>query len=1578
MLHTSFFILHGSCSAYLLPQILNLVRNVRRVYDFGNMLDGFFGFGQKLLRNLRKQSHRKTLLVRSQSLFTILLLFVQNLSPLFLLAPVARAQENAPTISNLSISFDQESHSFRFVGDLNRSTEYVLSYDDTDPETAPNGAKGLLNPSDASLNQLGRFSAEVFAGTCSEKDCVQHEVVTGALEFPETSTTISFEMRDGDLWFQQGSMFTIAEVELGKTYTAPQDANVKLVFTKLPEQPGSLSFKQITLSSEQRQKLNAASSIAYDITSSMPNESFEYTLSLPIPESLESEKSDELTIVYADSQETLDQAETIESSKLSIIEENTLTVKALNHFTVFVVVYDSVPTPYPGSVPSLGFAANSTKEFGDHIRFTGTDRKLSTVQVTMTNWACENDFTFTGGTWVANRANTDACITTTGSSYQHPITLNLYTVDTSGATPAVGSLISSKTIDATIPFRPSWDATNCTASGQTPATNSPFGGQWYDPVLATCVSGYNFDLSFDLASENLTLPDDVIVSIAFNTSDNGYTPTGIVGPYNSLNMGLGTTGPNIGTNVNPDLLFWNTTYAGFYSDGGAGGVGIFRADTNWSPYSPIFKFTMFGNQPPQVNIKSPTPAANSYVRGTITGRATATDDKGMGSYYLRFWKDGFDIAGGGTLVKGCQSAPGGSRLGTSQDVSCVFDSTTKPDGLYIFSAQFLDSDIKWGQALRPFTVDNTKPIVNLTSPAPGTTIYNSLLQDIVIEATDNYALNKIVGNIYKGGSLHRSTQVTVAGGASAGSHTIDLATIMPGGTPLLEGNYSIRYNALDLAGNLSQTKFYDFTIDNTAPSFWVKGSAWGNAYNPASIGVGNIFKKVSFKLFDSKKIDKVSINGVIKELSNENWSDLDNVVPGIFGAVEGTNTLVVYDLAGNTTSYEFILDVTPPATPTLESPINDAVVNGASLTNDWSDVLDAVKYIYESYHDATATSLRWNQETTASQKTATNVANSTFWWRVKAVDLVGNESPWSELWKVTIDNDAPTTTLTSPTDETLTNEAITIAGSSADTHGITNVKLYYSLADEENWQLITTLTHDGTSPFAFTYDWTPPADAIYDIKASGTDTVGNIEASAYARDITYDTTKPTSKITTFDLESGESIETPTFDGLIEGTATDNLSGVEMVLLTVEYLAFGEDPSAKLFWDDLSSSWISTQTEFEALGSTTWNYQLPNVPNGVYTVTSRALDKTGNKENTYTIDIIYDNTIPEVALTINPAVPDALNNYYRAVKPTITLTASDNYTLDRIEIQWNGTADGTWTTYTSPVQPPSEGENMLYYRSIDSLDNISDLGMKVVRYDATSPVGGPLNLKVENVTGTTADASWNKPTDDSDVDKYVVRWKHENGTEFGVDTGRDDLNHQLDRLFNGLWTLSVKAVDPAGNFKEATLEFRVGPGSAGAGGVTGEGTGTVLGANTIAQSGFGVGGFGIGGENSIDNEIVDLDAENATTETEEVDPAQSTGDVLGAKTCSGFWAYLPIVLLILQLLGLLIIEMVLRESLSSLNLSALAVTLAAIGIWALTRSNGCSADGTMLGIINTWFIVLSLGLAIGVRVITSALATMSEE
>jgi len=187
--------------------------------------------------------------------------------------------------------------------------------------------------------------------------------------------------------------------------------------------------------------------------------------------------------------------------------------------------------------------------------------------------------------------------------------------------------------------------------------------------------------------------------------------------------------------------------------------------------------------------------------------------------------------------------------------------------------------------------DTTRPVATLVAP---TTSGPFQTLNVQVDATDDRGLQRIVANIYdKRNKLVRSTQ-SPAGGATSASHS---ATVT-----LPDGTYTVKYNAQDLAGNISTTSTVSVTIDATAPTVTVKNG------RPFTAGDDGGYDRVSFKLFDAGKIDKLTLNGVAKDLSDNTWSDLNVVQPGWFGAVEGENTLLVYDKAGNVQKVVFTLN----------------------------------------------------------------------------------------------------------------------------------------------------------------------------------------------------------------------------------------------------------------------------------------------------------------------------------------------------------------------------------------------------------------------------------------------------------------------------------------------------------------------------------------------------------------------------------------------------------------------------------------------------------------------------------------------
>ena len=224
------------------------------------------------------------------------------------------------------------------------------------------------------------------------------------------------------------------------------------------------------------------------------------------------------------------------------------------------VAYDSILSPLPPNVPSQPFQAQQTAEFGDDIQLAGSNHYISSVTVTMSDWAKHSD-------WVGTYPSS--------AGFDYPLTLNIYNVDTTGADPALGSLITTTTQTKTIPWRPEHDA-------------SCAGDAWLASD-ASCYNGLAFNVTFTFPHA-IYAPSRVIVGIAYNTESWGANPIGVDGPYDSLNVGLNNvTGPSVGTDSEPNAVFWNTETASWYTDGGAGGVGTFRRDTNWAPYVPMFQ-----------------------------------------------------------------------------------------------------------------------------------------------------------------------------------------------------------------------------------------------------------------------------------------------------------------------------------------------------------------------------------------------------------------------------------------------------------------------------------------------------------------------------------------------------------------------------------------------------------------------------------------------------------------------------------------------------------------------------------------------------------------------------------------------------------------------------------------------------------------------------------------------------------------------------------------------------------------------------------------------------------------------------
>jgi hypothetical protein len=225
-----------------------------------------------------------------------------------------------------------------------------------------------------------------------------------------------------------------------------------------------------------------------------------------------------------------------------------LAVPAVAHADV---VYSSIPSALPPNVPSIGFEATSTSLFGDAVALSGTARLLTGASVLMSNWALESTYEQVG----------------TSTGYFAPLTLSFYSFGAAGPNPTVGSVIATETVNAFIPWRPEATPRSCTQGG-------------YLAGDGHCYSGIDSLVTFSFGG--VSLPDDVIFGLSFNTQTFGVAPTHTAGPINSLNLGF-STGALVGTDVNPDGVELNTADGTFLTTGAAG---VFGPDTGWAGFVP--------------------------------------------------------------------------------------------------------------------------------------------------------------------------------------------------------------------------------------------------------------------------------------------------------------------------------------------------------------------------------------------------------------------------------------------------------------------------------------------------------------------------------------------------------------------------------------------------------------------------------------------------------------------------------------------------------------------------------------------------------------------------------------------------------------------------------------------------------------------------------------------------------------------------------------------------------------------------------------------------------------------------------
>jgi hypothetical protein len=362
-------------------------------------------------------------------------------------------------------------------------------------------------------------------------------------------------------------------------------------------------------------------------------------------------------------------------------------------------IFNSIPSPLPGNVSSLGPEAYAFSQLGDGLVFTsGSPRTLGRLKVVMSDWACQHGHWYVAiGTVAAN--GDGPCVTTPGASFSQAITLNIYAV-VPGAPPQPGALLYTTTQTFQIPFRPSSDAPHCGPAG------SPGGDgeQWYSAADNTCYHGFATIIGFELTG--LTVPDQVIVGLQYNTSDFGPVPQRPKPcnaqpapdndncPYDSLNIsveGHALTGSNLVSTG----IYVNWTLPAFSCNG----VGAFREDSGTCANSAAGPPDGWKELHPEIEVD---PAADVYqVRYAANLKA--------GDSFVDITNSG---ASGGTICVNIYGFDAQEEM-----ISCCSCPVT-PNALVSLSARSLINT-----ALTPATPNEV--VIKLLATTPGTNSFGA-------------------------------------------------------------------------------------------------------------------------------------------------------------------------------------------------------------------------------------------------------------------------------------------------------------------------------------------------------------------------------------------------------------------------------------------------------------------------------------------------------------------------------------------------------------------------------------------------------------------------------------------------------------------------------------------------------------------------------------------------------------------------------------------------------------------------------------------------------------------------------------